>query len=964
MMMTAFFSKKTGYRTIWLIFIGAAALVLSAGGWLAADAKAPPAWPHENSDLTADPAVTYARLPNGFGYVLMKNREPIDRVSMHLVVRVGSLHESDAQQGVAHYLEHMQFNGSTHFNPGELVKYFQTIGMQFGPDANAHTGFDETVYDVVLPVGDSKHLAEGLRVLRDYADGALLLTEEIDRERGIILAEKRSRDSADYRTFVKVLGFEFPETRLPDRLPIGKESVIKTVDQNLLRSFYDGWYRPEKMFLVMVGDFDKPTAVNFIRARFSDLKARASELPDPDIGVIRHQGEKAFYHHEVEAGNTSVSIEVIRKVEKTPDTLAFQKEEYAGKIANQVIQNRLSELVRTPGTPFTSARIHSGRFMGEVESAEISATCAPENWEASLSKIEQVLRAAIEHGFTVSEVARVKKDFLANLNNAVKQAATRQSRVLAQKIIQAATDDRVFMSPQQAQQLFVPYIESLGPGAVHAALKRIWAPGHRLFIVTGNAVIDAKSRSPEEEILSVVQKSKGVPVIKPAEAAQIQFPYLKAPLDTGEIVKQEKISDLGILQIEFENAVRLNVMKTDFEAGKIRMDLVFGEGRSCEPKEKSGLSILAEEVMNESGLGAMDRESLERALAGKDIRLSFNIREDHFSFTGEAPSQDLPLLIQLAYAHILDPAFRPEAYALVMARFGQMYQALQKDIDGAMQLAGQRFLAGDDSRFGLPSRKNFEALSLADVQAWIEKPLREAPIEISLVGDFDEQKAMELAGRFFGLLERRPAPGPARPRDIPRFPEGESLTIPVSTEIQKGLIVIAYSTTDFWDIQRTRRLSVLGEIFSEKLREHIREKLGVSYSPYAYNRPSRAYPGYGLFQAVSYIEPKMAQQVADEVKKIGEQIAGGGVTADELSRALEPIITSIKEMRRTNAYWLRNVLVGSAGHPEQIAWSRSILSDYAAITAEDIITLAKRYLIPEKAAQIVVHPLKSDGKTD
>lgn len=943
--------------------IGAVLLFSLDGSAAAAGGRSVSPWPHEVSDLPVDTAVSYGRLPNGFGYVLMKNTEPKDRVSMHLVVLAGSLHESDDQLGVAHFLEHMQFNGSRHFKPGELVRFFQSIGMAFGPDANARTGFDKTVYDVVLPDGSPKRLAEGLLVLRDYADGALLLNSEIDRERGIILAEMRSRDSVDYRTFVTVLEFEFPEARLSRRLPIGTESVIWAVDRRVMKSFYDDWYRPEKMFLVIVGDFDDKAVVSQISSRFSDMTARSSAPPEPELGRIAHEGEKAFYHYEAEAGSTTVAIEMIRQIEKTNDSISFRKGTYLQEIAGQVVQNRLSEITRTPGSPFTSARIQSGRYLGEIESAEISVTCAPENWEASLSRIEQELRAVLAHGFTEAELARVKKDYLANLDNAVRQAATRKSRDLAQGIIQSVADNQVHMSPLQERNLFAPFIESLVPGEVHAAFKELWAPGHRLYLVTGNAKIEPGVESPEAGILAVVQESKKTVVSRPVEATRVQFPYLDEPVPSGKIIKRENLSALGIIRVEFDNGVRLNLKKTDFEAGKMHAVLAFGEGSAGEPNQKSGLSVLAGNVVNESGLGAMTEDELSRALAGKEIQVNLDISEDHFSFTGEAASQDVKLLFQLLFAHLTDTAFRPEAYELVMAQVSQMYQSLQRDIDGVMQLAGRRFLAGGDSRFGLPEREHFERLSLSDVRKWLEKPLRESPIELSIVGDVDEDSVIELARIFFGSLEKRVEQETSLRRELPKFPEGGSLSVPVKTEIQKGMVVIAYPTTDFWDIRRTRRLSVLGDIFSEKLRETVREKLGVSYSPYAYNRSSRAYPGYGILQAVIYIAPKQAPRVIDEVRKIGEQLAAAGVTPDELRRSIGPIVTSIKEMRRTNAYWLKNVLVGSVRHPQQIEWSRSIIDDYLSITTAEIKELAGLYLQTDKAARIEAYPAPNDDKS-
>ncbi len=221
------------------------------------------------SDLQPDPKLIFGRLANGFRYVLMPNSEPRDRVSLHLNVQVGSLSESDGQRGLAHFLEHLMFNGSTNFPPGELVKYFQRIGMQFGPDANAHTGFEETVYDVLLPDGKPESLANGLLVLSDYAQGALLLPSEVARESKVILSEMRARDSTSYRILDARFQFEFEGTRVAQRLPIGLKEVIQGATSEDLKHFYDTWYRPETMILVMVGDITEATVEPLIKKHFS-----------------------------------------------------------------------------------------------------------------------------------------------------------------------------------------------------------------------------------------------------------------------------------------------------------------------------------------------------------------------------------------------------------------------------------------------------------------------------------------------------------------------------------------------------------------------------------------------------------------------------------------------------------------------------------------------------------------------
>ncbi|MGD8769393.1 MAG: insulinase family protein [Desulfobacterales bacterium] len=913
-------------------------------------------WPHEKCDLLPDPALIFGKLPNGFRYILMKNHRPKDRVSMHLNVQVGSLHESDNQQGLAHFLEHMLFNGSTNFKPGELVKYFQSIGMQFGADANAHTGFNETVYDILLPKGDRKNIKKGLTVIKDYAEGALLLPSEIDSERRVVLAEKRTRDSASYRTYVATLNFEFPHAKISRRLPIGKEEILKKTDQKRLKAFYDTWYRPEKMILVMVGDFDTQSAISLIKEDFSSLSTRAPPMPDPDFGKINHLGITPFYHLEKEAGNTTTSIEVVEKVSKKLDSFAFQKARLIENIANRIVQHRLNARVRKAGTPFTSASIQSGYFLNQMKYAEITAECSQENWKRSLSLIEQILRKALKFGFTQSELDRVKKDYLSGLDNAVKKASTRNSRHLARKIIWNLNADRVFLSPRQKKELFTPLINTLTLQNVHDAFKEIWSPEHRLLLVTGNAQLTGTDKDPLSQILGAYHKSKEVKVSRPSEKKTLAFPYLKEPGEEGSIVRTKKIPDLGVVQVDFKNGVRLNLKKTDFKANQVLINLAFGSGRASEPSEKPGLAELSTKVINESGLGALDKDGLERAMAGKSTDVFFDVEEDRFIFKGETVSQELPLLFQLIYAHLVDPGFREDAHTLSMERFRQEYLELSGSIDGAMVLSGNRFLAGGDSRFGLPSYEELKQLTLEHIRSWIESSLKKDTMEVSVVGDFDMDSVIKLTAKYLGTLSLHTEIYKSLEARLPEFPVGQFRKISVMTKIPKGMVIMAYPTEDLWNISRTRRLSVLADIISDRMREQIREKLGSAYSTFAFNKPSRAYPGYGVFQSRIYINPKEANSLVNKVKEIVSSLAADGVTQDELHRALYPTLNSIKEMMRKNSYWLNTVLTGSEKHPQQLDWSRTIMKDYASITKKEVSNMAKKYLDNGKAATIIVKP--------
>ena len=716
--------------------------------------------------------------------------------------------------------------------------------------------------------GDEKNLVEGLLVVRDYSDGALLLPSEIDRERNVILAEMRSRDSASYRTYAAGLGFEAPEARLSQRLPIGNTEVIRNTDRKLLKDFYDTWYRPDNMVLVMAGDFDARLAERLIKDQFSGLTVRAPQRNKPEFGTVNHVGIKPFYHFEKEAGNTTVSLEVIETVPHRTDSTTLQKQLLLEEVTDRILQHRLDALVKEPDTPFTDASSGSGIFLRRLKTAMISAEGNPEDWDKMLNSIEQILRSALDYGFTQTELERVKKSLLAEYDEAVNTSNTRDSRHLAMELLAALNQDRVFQSPQQRKALVAPIVGALTLDQVNTAFRNVWSPAHRLVMVTGNVDLTAGDIPPEQLLLAAYDRSRLAAVAPHVEAKPVRFPYLPEPSSKGRIVKTTPHPDLGITQIDFANGVRLNLKKTDFKKNEVLVNITFGTGRAGEPNHLPGLSELSQAVVNESGLGPLSRDDIERAMAGSNTTVDFTVAEDHFALEGQTVSEEINLLFQMLYAHLTDLNYSENAYVLSMQRFSQMYAALSRSVNGQMQLSGNRFLAGGDLRFGFPPFESFKTLTLEGVRYWIDTALKNDPLEVSVVGDFDAGAVVDIVGRYIGGLPPRQGLGSVERSSAIRFPIAQSADIQVETEIPKALIVVAYPTEDMWDIKRTRRLAVLGEIFSDRLRERLRETLGATYSPYAYNRPWRAYLGYGVFQAVALVDPDQATVVVDEVRQI------------------------------------------------------------------------------------------------
>ncbi len=907
-------------------------------------------WPHEKSDLKPDPALTFGKLDNGFRYVLMENNEPRDRVAIYLDIQAGSLHESDEERGFAHFLEHMLFNGSTHFKPGDLIAYFQSIGMDFGGDTNAHTTFNETVYNILLPKGDIEEIGKGFLVMKDYSRGALLLPSEVERERGVILAEKMARDSASYRTRLATRKNSLRGSILADREPIGIDQTLKLADAESLRSFYNHWYRPEKMILVVVGDFDKKAVEPLLQKTFSSLNGVGDKPPCPDFGKIVHRGIEAFYHNEPDDGGVSVSIESHWNKERQNDSYGLQVNLLKEYFANRILQKRLNVLEEQDGAVFSRSHAYSGSLLDRIGYTGISVSTNDQNWQSSLEILEQSLRRFLIYGVTDEEIEVVKKEIVSYFNSSVLTFKTRKSSSLARQIVRSINGNRVFQSPQQEMDLYLSEVEKFNAIGINKVMQNLWAHDSRLIEITGNVAIN--NGNPEKIIKNVFLESEKVSVSKPDSLKKLNFPYLEVADTVIEPTSASYIQEINAEIFEYDNGVVLNLKKTDFSINELEVTINFGLGKQSEPLP--GLGMLAESVVGASGSGRYTESEMERVLADSSVEYDFEIKSLNFAIQGSATSNEAELLVQTLHTLMFDPAIRKEVFLNKMRRYKQMYLKLQSDIQGGDPLYVNRFLAGGNVLFGIPSWEVFSKLQLSDISDWLLPYFNNSPLEISVVGDFDKKKVIELVGKYFGSQVKKERVSISH--NPIKFPKGETLNVEIPSKIDKAMVTVAWETDEFVDISKTRRLHMLAAILDERIRLAVREKLGASYSPNVHNSPSRFIPGYGVMSAKMIVDPQKIKIVKNTVFEICNDLIKNGVEQDELERVKLPLLTSLKDRVRSNRYWLYSVLSLSSIYQDQLVWPTTILEDNSSVTAVEMTEYARKYLKPEEAAIAVVKP--------
>lgn len=914
--------------------------------------------PSGETDLVADPALLFGELPNGLRYALRANPEPRDRVSLRLIVAAGSLHETEAQRGLAHFLEHLAFNGSTHYPPGTLIEFFQRMGMNFGGHTNAYTSFDRTVYMLELPNAKPETLAEGFRVLADYAGGLLLEPAEIERERGVVLSEKLARDSADYRAAVAGYEFFYAHTRLPARLPIGLEPVIRTAERADFADFYDAWYRPERLAVVAIGAIDPAVVEKFLQEAFAPLAARAParELP-AFFGPVDPAAPRFAHHYEPEASATSVVINLARPPDLSPDSAAARLSRLRLDLAHSMLNRRFAELAKAEDAPFVSAVATRDEFVGVMDGVELSLTARPEKWAETLAVGENELRRALRFGFLAGELREAVAERRNALEQAVKTDATRSSSGRADELVSGFMEGTVPTTPAADLALLGPILESMTLKEYHEALRAAWeSAGGPRIAVTGNTDLGRGSVEAARGAISAAYAAAEAREVKETlEREDRPWAYTHFGA-AGEVKARGEATDLGITQIVFANGVRLNLKRTEFAVGTVSVRARVGTGLLTEPVDQPGLGFFGQAAFVAGGLGQHSEDELRRILAGRNVGVGFRAADDALIFNGETTPTDLALQLQLLTAHLLDSGYRPEAELTARRQMEPFYARLASQPNGVLNGEVQRRLASGDLRFGVPNKEQVFARTLDELRAWLTPQLTSGAIELSLVGDLDIEAAINATAATLGALPVREAKPTleARRRVVVAGPAAE--TIFYAGTIEKNVLAAYWPTGDGSDVPRARRLSLLGSIFDDRLRKTVREELGGSYSPSAFAVPNEVYRDFGFIIAQITLDPAELERVRPALLAAAADLAANGVTEDELNRARLPILTSLRESARTNAYWLGNVLAAAQEQPARLEWARSRFADFSAITKAELDALARAYLDPAHVILFTIKP--------
>jgi zinc protease len=910
---------------------------------------------HQKSDLVADDAVVYGKLPNGVRYAVMQNDTPTKTAALRVRFGTGSLNESDLQQGLAHFLEHMAFNGSKNIPEGEMIKRLERFGLAFGADTNAYTSFDETVYTLDLPEVSEEILDETLMIMRETAKNLSLEQEAIERERGVVQAEKRRGDSAGARASRASLKFFTEGSRISDRLPIGTDETLSSMGADLFRDYYQAYYRPENTFIVLVGDIETDYATTKIAEFFNDWQAVGEARESQDAGITPARGSDTGYFTDPEI-QTRITLATIKPYMEKEDTVANRKKSFIDGLGNRILNRRLSSLARKADADFIGGGAGYSYSQKTAEIMSLSMSSRPENWKKALIVGEHELRKALEFGFTQAELDEQLANSRKSLQVSVQTAETRRTGSLASGILSGFSNESVFSHPASALERFETYVDDITVDDVWSRFKEQWsALDEPLLYLQTSEIIE----NPEKTIQNAYAESRAIDV----EANEANKGGVFAYTDFGKpgnIVNTEYIEDIDAHLITFENNVLLNFKKTDFAKDQISISISIGDGGFSMPKKSAALQFLASNVMSAGGLEAHSADDIQRLLAGKAVGVGFGIGAQSFSISGGTVPSDLEHQFNLMAAQLTAPGYRQEAKARYDKYIESWYPTLDSTPGGVASRDVSRILHSNDARYGIPNQAELLAEDIETIKNWIGPQLAEGQIEIGVVGDIDKDRVIEQVARTFGALPKRELGHKTYPDmmqlSFPKAPQ-KPITLTHSGDANRALLRVYWPAPDGTDTMRNRRLSILRSIFGNRLTDVIREEEGAAYSPSAGRNGSRFYKNYGYMSASLGLTPEKVPEMIKKLDEVAADFQSTNISDDEFERAIKPVLENLDSSLESNGYWMR-VISNAQTDTWDIDNFRTREKAFQNMTLEDIKPLAAEIFRADNAVRIQILPEK------
>ncbi|MBR5170653.1 MAG: insulinase family protein [Muribaculaceae bacterium] len=913
--------------------------------------------------IPVDDQVRVGKLDCGLTYYIRHNDYPEHRVNFYIAQRVGSIQEEESQRGLAHFLEHMAFNGSEHFN-GEgkgIIDYTRSLGVAFGKDLNAYTSIAETVYNINdVPSTRQSAIDSCLLILKDWSNGLLLTDEEIDKERGVIHEEWRLRRSAMQRMLENQLETLYPGSKYGRRMPIGLMEVVDNFKYKELRDYYHKWYRPDNQALVIVGDVD----VDHIEAQIKEL-FKGVPAPGPDAAQVVPEpvpdNDEPIIVVDKDKEQQYSQVMVMFKHEAMPKEIKgdqmYMVIDFAKSMMSSMLNDRLSEKAQDPDCPYIQAYAMDGGYLLSQDPEAFTLTVLPKDGQieaATEAVVTEAMRAA-KHGFTATEYDRAKEEYMSRLEKQYNERNKIPNARLAAMYYRNYLDNEPMPSIEQEYQIMSQYAPMLPVDLVNQIMPGlISTTGENLVVVNFNQEKDGAVYPTPESLKAAVDAGLNAQVEAFVDNVK-QEPLIKEMPNPGKILKETVNNRFDYKELELSNGARVILKKTDFKENEIRMSAFQRGGASLYGEQDWVNTELLPLATMMSGLGEFSYTELQKALAGKQASVGFSMDTYSDGFSGQSTVKDLETLFQLTYLNFTDMRKDEKSFNMIKGQVETMLKNRNLDPENVFEDSVNYILANHDWR-----SRPFDVSYLNQIdldrmmQIAKERTANAANYTFIFVGAFDEAVIRPLIEQYIASL-----PGQKGMQsnfvNVESHPVGQTVThFTNKSETPKAIAQIYwYDTKTPYSLENQIKANILGQVLSKIYLQKIREDAGAAYSAGA--RGWSTYEGNNVFTAVMASCPMKPEMADMAVKIMNEEIyeACNNIDATTLKEIKELMIkdhgTSLKE----NGYWLRQIynylFTGADGHTgfDQIVNAQ---------TPETIAAFARQLLNAGNKVEVVMLP--------
>ncbi|MED5564796.1 MAG: insulinase family protein [Gemmatimonadota bacterium] len=914
--------------------------------------------------MPVGPGVTVGQLENGLQYYIRENSEPANRAEFSLVVKVGSVVEDEDQLGLAHFLEHMAFNGTENFEKQELIDFMESIGMRMGADLNAGTSFDETRYMLQIPTDSPEVMANTFQILEDWAHGLTLDPEEIDKERGVIIEEWRLRRGAAARIQDEQFPVLLRDSRYAERSPIGTVESLETFEHEALRRFYRDWYRPDLMAVIAVGDFDRAEVEALLIEHFEGISAPENPRERIEYSVPDHDETLFTIATDEELTSTSVAVYHMLALDEQ-ETIGGYRQQLVEGLYNGMLNLRLGEIARNPNPPFLGAGSSKGSLVRSKGAYLLSANVPEDGIERGLEVVFTEAERVARFGFTASELERQKIDVLRGIERAYTDRANRGSASYAAEYSRAFLDDEPIPGIEYEFELYKRFIPEITLTEVNQIGSEWIRPQNRVVVVTGPEKEDLDM--PSEEALLAVLTGVADMEITAYEETVIDQPLLAEIPEGSTVVGTREFAE-DIVEWELGNGVRVALKPTDFREDQVLFQGFSPGGTSLASDEEWIPASSATVLIQGGGLGPFNTTDLRRVLTGKVASARPFISSFEEGVTGSGSPQDLETMFQLIYMTFTAPRADPEYFEVFNTRNRTSLQNRDASPAVAFNDAINRIMTQDALRSRPVTVETLDHTDLGGSLAFYQDRFEDASdFTFIFVGNIDLDVMRPLVERYLGGL---PSTNRVETwRDLgERPPRGV-----IEEIVRKGLEpqsqtrLFFTGSIDYGDRSQRLGIAVMTSVLETRLREVLREELGGTYSVSVGSSFSWRPAGQYRLSISFGSDPERADELLAAVYEEVDRLKNSPPDEAEVNDVLEAQRRAWETNQESNSWWLsvldgryRYLLDQSDGrYPSGDVLLETLPTygaDLDALTPPRIQELARRYFDQDNRVRVTLLP--------